>query len=68
MAHSLLIAQELLHHCVFVHEMRQNESGVELPYDSMADDPNTNANAAHVFEAHFDRHVWIYRENPHSSH
>lgn len=33
-------------------------------FDSMMDDPNTAADEAHMFEPHFDRHVWIYRENP----
>jgi hypothetical protein len=36
--------------------------GVE--YDRMADDPVTSADDAHMFEPHYDRHVWIYRENP----
>ena len=35
-----------------------------VPYDSMADDPSTPIDEAHMFEPHFDRHVWIYRENP----
>src|SRR5262245_25813903 len=35
-----------------------------VPYDSMVDDPNTPLDEAHMFDAHFDRHVWIYRENP----
>ena len=35
-----------------------------VPYDSMADDPTTPVDEAHMFEPHFDRHVWIYRENP----
>ena len=35
-----------------------------VPYDSMVDDPTTATDEAHMFEAHFDRHVWIYRENP----
>jgi hypothetical protein len=30
----------------------------------MSDDPNTALDEAHMFEPHFDRHVWIYRENP----
>jgi hypothetical protein len=33
-------------------------------YDYMADDPNTELDEAHMFEPHFDRHVWIYRDNP----
>lgn len=35
-----------------------------VPYDAMADDPSTPHDEAHMFEPHFDRHVWIYRENP----
>jgi hypothetical protein len=35
-----------------------------VPYDSMADDPTTPIDEAHNFEPHFDRHVWIYRDNP----
>jgi len=35
-----------------------------VPYDSMVDDPSTTLDEAHMFEPHFDRHVWIYRDNP----
>jgi len=35
-----------------------------VPYDRMVDDPNTALDEAHMFAPHFDRHVWIYRENP----
>jgi hypothetical protein len=35
-----------------------------VPYDSMVDDPATDLDEAHNFAPHFDRHVWIYRENP----
>jgi hypothetical protein len=35
-----------------------------VPFDSMVDDPATPVDEAHMFEPHFDRHVWIYRENP----
>jgi hypothetical protein len=35
-----------------------------IPYDHMADDPATSADEAHMFVPHFDRHVWLYRENP----
>lgn len=35
-----------------------------VPYDAMIDDPATPADEAHMFEPHFDRHVWIYRDNP----
>ena len=37
--------------------------GVE--YDTMQDDPATKIDEAHMFEPHYDRHVWIYRDNPH---
>lgn len=40
---------------------RPSFHGIE--YDSMADDPNTPIDEAHMFEPHFDRHVWLYREN-----
>ena len=35
-----------------------------VPYDLMADDASTEIDEAHMFEPHYDRHVWIYRENP----
>lgn len=35
-----------------------------VPYDTMADDPKTVLDEAHMFEPHFDRHVWVHRENP----
>jgi hypothetical protein len=35
-----------------------------VPYDAMIDDPTTPLDEAHMFEPHFDRHVWIYRDNP----
>ena len=36
----------------------------DVPYDHMVDDPATAPDEAHMFEPHFDRHVWIYRDNP----
>jgi hypothetical protein len=35
-----------------------------VPYDNMEDNPATAVDEAHNFMPHFDRHVWIYRENP----
>ena len=35
-----------------------------VPYDTMIDDPATQIDEAHMFEPHYDRHVWLYRENP----
>ena len=35
-----------------------------VAYDTMADDPGTAVDEAHMFEPHYDRHVWIYRDNP----
>ena len=35
-----------------------------VPYDSMIDDPATPTDEAHMFMPHFDRHVWLYRDNP----
>ncbi len=48
-----------------------HEAGNERPpsfhgveYDSMKDDPATAIDEAHMFEPHYDRHVWLYRDNP----
>ena len=30
----------------------------------MRDDPATAIDEAHMFEPHYDRHVWLYRRNP----
>ena len=35
-----------------------------VAFDKMADDPKTPIDEAHNFEPHYDRHVWLYRENP----
>lgn len=35
-----------------------------LAYDTMQDDPATKIDEAHMFEPHYDRHVWLYRKNP----
>jgi hypothetical protein len=35
-----------------------------VAYDTMRDDPDTTLDEAHMFEPHFDRHVWLYRDNP----
>ena len=35
-----------------------------VAYDNMKDDPATATDEAHSFAPHYDRHVWIYRENP----
>jgi hypothetical protein len=35
-----------------------------VPYDHMVDDPATTVDEAHMFEPHYDRHVWLYRDNP----
>lgn len=35
-----------------------------VAYNYMADDPATETDEAHQFAPHYDRHVWIYRENP----
>ncbi|HET8727042.1 MAG TPA: hypothetical protein VFO41_05985 [Alphaproteobacteria bacterium] len=47
------------------------EAGYDAPpsfhgvaYDTMVDDPSTSVDEAHLFEPHYDRHVWIYRPNP----
>jgi hypothetical protein len=35
-----------------------------VAYDFMENDPSTEADEAHMFEPHWDRHVWLYRDNP----
>ncbi len=35
-----------------------------IAYDTMADDPATELDEAHNFAPHYDRHVWVHRENP----
>lgn len=35
-----------------------------VPYDRMADDPATPVDEGHMFEPHYDRHVWLFRANP----
>jgi len=36
-----------------------------VPYDNMKDDPATpTIDEAHKFEPHYDRHVWVFRDNP----
>ena len=35
-----------------------------VPYDLMQDDPDTKVDEAHMFEPHYDRHVWLFRHNP----
>jgi hypothetical protein len=35
-----------------------------VAYDMMADDPATALDEAHGFAPHYDRHVWVHRENP----
>ena len=33
-------------------------------YNKMVDDPSTAVDEAHMFEPHYDLHVWLYRNNP----
>ena len=35
-----------------------------VPFDHMVDDPATKIDEAHNFMPHFDRHVWVFRDNP----
>jgi hypothetical protein len=35
-----------------------------VDYNRMQDDPSTPADEAHQFAPQYDRHVWLYRENP----
>lgn len=35
-----------------------------VQYEMMADDPRTKVDEAHMFEPHYDLHVWLFRDNP----
>ncbi|WP_339933807.1 hypothetical protein [uncultured Brevundimonas sp.] len=35
-----------------------------VPFDRMEDDPATEVDEGHMFAPHYDRHVWLYRDNP----
>lgn len=35
-----------------------------VAYDYMVDDPATSLDEGHNFDPHYDRHVWLYRDNP----
>ncbi len=35
-----------------------------VPFDLMMDDPSTDLDEAHNFAPHYDRHVWVHRDNP----
>lgn len=43
---------------------KQPPSFQGVVFDRMVDDPATPVDEAHGFEPHYDRHVWLYRENP----
>lgn len=44
------------------HKTRPAFHGVA--YDVMQDDPATPIDEGHMFTPHYDRHVWLYRDNP----
>ncbi len=35
-----------------------------MSFNRMVDDPATELDEAHMFEPHYDLHVWLYRDNP----
>ena len=35
-----------------------------IAYEHMQDDPATPTDEAHMFEPHYDKHVWLWRDNP----
>lgn len=35
-----------------------------VTYQTMQDDPATEADEAHGFEPHYEHHIWLHRENP----
>jgi hypothetical protein len=44
------------------HKEPPNFHGVK--YELMEDDPRTKVDEAHMFEPHYDLHVWLFRHNP----
>lgn len=34
------------------------------PYELLKDDPATKLDEAHNYEPHYERHVWVFRDNP----
>jgi hypothetical protein len=34
------------------------------PYELLADKPQTKVDEAHGWEPHYERHVWVFRDNP----
>ena len=44
------------------HKSRPSFRGT--PFNYMADDPATKIDEGHMFEHHYDLHVWLYRDNP----
>ena len=44
------------------HQQPPSFHGVK--YEMMADDPRTKVDEAHMFEPHYDLHVWLFRANP----
>jgi hypothetical protein len=43
---------------------REPPSFLGVRYDNMEDNPATPLDEAHMFDPHYDRHVWLYRDNP----
>jgi len=43
---------------------KQAPSFQGVAWDRMEDDPATPLDEAHMFAPHYDRHVWVWRENP----
>ena len=43
---------------------KQPPSFQGVPYDLMEDDPATKPDEAHGFTPHYDRHIWVVRDNP----
>lgn len=43
---------------------RQPPTFLGRSYDRMVDDPATPFDEAHMFEPHYDLHLWLFRNNP----
>lgn len=62
-----LVAVENLVFAAAWHQAAQNERPPAFhgkTYELLKDDPATKLDEAHNYEPHYERHVWVFRDNP----
>ena len=63
----VLVAVENLVFATAWHDARGNMDAPTFhgrPYELLADKPQTKVDEAHGWEPHYERHVWVFRDNP----